>query len=434
MNLLDIIKSANHNLFRSKTRTFLTILAIFIGSFTIILNSAINAGVNSYIDSQVENIGGDDYIEIAPTALYDQLSSMMSSDSEVKEYKPDKNSGETAYITNEDLAKIREIDGIKKITPYHNVTAEYIESNLNDKKFSVLFRIFADSSLHADMLTGTQPSSDDNKPEIMLNPSYVEALGFSSAEDAVGKTVKFGIKQTAKCYITPDNCIATTEATITGVQANGVLSTGNMLGINQALSDDIYDLMTVDTPDNIKDRTMFATGTIDPDKIDNIRSELKKLGYTVTTIKDEVGLIRTFFDVILVVFNIFGVIALLAAAIGIINTLFMSVQERTREIGLEKALGMSKGKIFLSFSIEAILLGFWGSVVGIIFSMIIGYIGNTIAHNSFLADFPTFNLVKFDPLTMLTIVLVIMLIAFLAGTLPARKASKKNPIDALRYE
>ena len=143
---------------------------------------------------------------------------------------------------------------------------------------------------------------------------------------------------------------------------------------------------------------------------------------------------QSFFDAILVVFNIFGGIALVAASIGIVNTLFMSVQERTREIGLDKALGMSNGKVFLSFSAEAIMLGFWGSAFGIIVSMIVGNIANKVAVETFLKDFPTFQLTIFEPWTMISIALTIMFIAFLAGTLPARRASKKNPIDALRYE
>ena len=89
-----------------------------------------------------------------------------------------------------------------------------------------------------------------------------------------------------------------------------------------------------------------------------IKDKLEDIGLSAMTIDDIIGSIKTFFDVILTVFKIFGFIALLAAAIGIINTLFMSVQERTREIGLDKALGMSSARVFLSFSIEAISLGF----------------------------------------------------------------------------
>ena len=180
----------------------------------------------------------------------------------------------------------------------------------------------------------------------------------------------------------------------------------------------------------------MATGEIDSTKLNEIRADLKKLGFTAITIDDEVGMIRTFFNVILIVFTIFGAIALIAAAIGIINTLLMSVQERTREIGLEKALGLSKGKIFLSFSIEAIMLGFWGSALGTAVAMILGFIANNIFHQSggFLEKFPTFNLVKFTPESVAALILIVMFIAFIAGTMPARKAAKKDPIEALRYE
>ncbi len=114
----------------------------------------------------------------------------------------------------------------------------------------------------------------------------------------------------------------------------------------------------------------------------------------------------------------------------------MSVQERTREIGLMKAMGLSSPKVFLSFSLEAIMLGLYGSIIGIALSMIAGYAGNAFAHSgdSFLVDFPTFNLVEFSPINLIVITLIICFIAFLAGTLPALRAAKKDPIESLRYE
>ena len=167
-----------------------------------------------------------------------------------------------------------------------------------------------------------------------------------------------------------------------------------------------------------------------------MKDELEEIGLTGMTVSDLVGQVKAFFDVVIAVFNIFGLVALLAAAIGIINTLFMSVQERTREIGLDKALGMSSGRIFLSFSIEAIALGFWGSVLGTVASMIAGNIANAIFHGpgGFLEAFPTFSLALFTPFNVVMLILLIMTIAFLAGTLPAKKAASKSPIDALRYE
>lgn len=437
MKLSDLIKDANANLFRNKMRSVLTILAIFIGSFAIISVNAIHAGVNSFIDQQVASIGGDNYMEIAPSAFYDQLGSLsLGGKSEVKEYDPEKGTITTAYISDADLEKIRAIDGVNSVDAFHYGSAEYITSSDTTKKYMVTLRALADNSIHADMLTGHQPDANSDTPEIMLTPEYISPLGFESEEQAVGKTITLGIKQKAKCYLTPNDCVATVTATVTGVQASGILTSGNVLNINPSLNNLVYDTANEGVPDETKNKISIATANIDPSKSAAIKEQLKNLNLTGITIDDEVGMIRTFFDVILIVFTIFGGIALLAAAIGIINTLLMSVQERTREIGLDKALGLSQFKIFLSFSIEAILLGFWGSALGIIVSMTLGYTANALAHNpgGFLESLPTFTLAKFTPVSIVVIILIVMFIAFLAGTLPAYKAAKKNPIDALRYE
>ncbi len=437
MNFLDLIATANHNLFRNKTRTFLTILAVFIGSFTIILSNAINTGVNQFIDKQVESIGGDGYIEVMPKAMDDELTALVSGDSSLKEYDSEKGRMETASITSDDLEKIRAVDGVERMEAYRYASTEYITSDKTDKKFSTSVSLSPDNSLNVDMLTGNKVNADSSENEIMLTSDYVKSLGFSNEEEIIGQTVTLAVKQQAKCLFVsnPDECIATVDATVTGIQAPGVLSSfSGGARVNPALNNALYTLSMEGVPEGTADKTYFAIGSADPAKIDSVKKELDKLGFSVTTIEDTAGMIRTFFDVILIVFNIFGGIALLAAAIGIINTLFMSVQERTREIGLMKAMGMSSGKIFAAFSLEAILLGFWGSVVGILISMLIGNAVNAGAHATFLADFPTFNLVVFDPLNMLIITLVIMAIAFIAGTAPAYRASKQNPIDSLRYE
>lgn len=434
MKLFDLIKTANHNLLRNKTRTFLTILAVFIGSFTIILSSAINAGVNDFIDKQVATIGGDGFIEVFPAAMYDQVAGMMGgSGGKVSKYNEKTGAALSASINTDDLEKMRQVDGVENLEIFHMLSTEWMKLKDADDKFNVSLEYFPEGNFTIDLSAGRMTDSDSNGYEIMITEDWLESFNFSSAEDAVGKTVEIGIKQTAKCYVTPSNCLAVVEAEIVGVQAPGILSMDGDLHINQALDAKLYTLAMEDVPESSIEN-YIAVGNVDPEKLDAVRTAFREIGYEFITINDTVGMIRTFFDVILIVFNIFGGIALLAAAIGIINTLFMSVQERTREIGLEKALGMSDAKVFLSFSMEAIFLGFWGSVVGIIFSMLIGYGVNALAHDTFLADFPTFSLVIFNPLTMLFITLIIMLIAFVAGTAPARRASKQNPINALRYE
>lgn len=435
MKFSDIISTANHNLLRNKTRSFLTILAVFIGSFTIILGNAISAGVNEFTDKQVESIGGDGYLEMMPTETYDTAMAMMGGDG-VKEYTEDNDAtGKAMYIRPEVVEKAREIDGMKAFYAMPNATVDYITSDDTDKLYRVMLNV-APANINLDMESGTAPNTSDSAPyELALTKDYIEVLGFGSAEEAVGKKVYLAAPNSLKCYTSTkhSDCQTLIEATVSGVQAPGILSMGGVR-VNMPLWNRIYEANTEGMPKESANRPIMAIADVEPARRDAIKEELKELGLTALSVDDEAGMIRLFLDAILVIFSLFGGIALLTAAIGIINTLFMSVQERTREIGLMKAMGMSNGKIFLSFSMEAIMLGFWGSVVGIVFSMIIGHAIDAVAHASILKDFPTFNLVVFDPASMLMIALVIMLIAFIAGTAPAYRAAKKNPIDSLRYE
>jgi putative ABC transport system permease protein len=130
----------------------------------------------------------------------------------------------------------------------------------------------------------------------------------------------------------------------------------------------------------------------------------------------------------------FSGIAILASIVGVINTLFMAVLERTREIGLFRALGAKKGTIFTLFSVEAALLGFWGGLSGIILSLGAEQAINLIASKTFLKGVEGIKLLNISPSLAIFIILIIAAITFLAGIIPAIKASRVDPIESLRYE
>lgn len=433
MKALDIIKEANQSLLRNKLRSFLTILAIFIGSFVIILSTGINAGVNDFIDSEMNSTGGEGYLEIMNTKASEQAMQMLSQDA--KEYKEPENMSETdVYITDEQVEKAKKIDGVKSFDALKSATAEYAKLKDGETKYQLNLNLLPRGDLNFELLAGELPDSNSDEYQIIINKDLAEKLVDGNAEDAVGKTLIVAVPNNLKCITATkrSECLTEIEAKITGIQAPGIVSMGGSRA-NLALWNKINEVNFDGLPKETN-RSAQATADVDPEKIDEIKNKMKEIGLTAMSLEDEIGSIKTFFDAMLTVLKIFGGIALVAASIGIINTLLMSVQERTREIGLDKALGMSNGRVFLTFALEAIMLGFWGSVFGIILSTVIGNIVNTVTHNTILASLPTFKLIIFRPQDLITITLVIMIIALIAGVLPARKASKKDPIDALRYE
>lgn len=139
-------------------------------------------------------------------------------------------------------------------------------------------------------------------------------------------------------------------------------------------------------------------------------------------------------DGIVLVLNAFAVIALLAASFGIVNTLLMSVQDRTREIGLMKAMGMGSGRVFTLFSVEAAFIGLLGSAIGALVAVVAGTVISAALATTLLADLPGLTLIAFDPVSIGVVIVVVMIIAFLAGTLPAARAARADPVESLRYE
>lgn len=128
----------------------------------------------------------------------------------------------------------------------------------------------------------------------------------------------------------------------------------------------------------------------------------------------------------------FGALAVIASVFGIINTQYISVLERTRQIGLMKALGMKRRDVSRLFRYEAAWIGFIGGVIGVAIAWLISLANPLIS--SFLSIKDGIHLLRVDPLQATILVACLMLVSVVSGWFPARKAAKLDPIEALRTE
>lgn len=428
MKLKDILRTANANLLRSKARTILTIISIFIGAFTLTLTVGISSGISSYIDEQLGNVGAENVLIVQPKVD-------VTVGSEPKAYDPEKKSIDGASITQIPTlspADIKAIDGTKgvdRVEPVRAAAVEYAQYN-NGKKYELTISSYIDES-RLELEAGKLPNNSSDKNELLLPVAYLKPLGLPSASEALGKEVTLVMTSQATGQQ------ATITSTITGVQSTSLLTSGGA-SANRSLMVALDEARTQGMPASVRDQFTAAAAYMKTDQtqeeIDAIKKDLAGQGYAAQTIQDQIGVIDQVITAITYVLLFFGAIALLAASFGIINTLYMAVQERTKEIGLMKAMGMSKRRVFMLFSVEAILIGFWGSALGVLAALGAGSIANKVATDTFLKDLDGFELTVFPLASIAVIVLIVMAIAFLAGTLPARRAAKQNAIDALRYE
>lgn len=427
MRINDIIATANSNLRKSKLRTFLTISAVFIGALTLMLTTGVGAGLKTYVDEQVAAVGADDIIVVSAKS---QSSDNPIANAEPTEYNPDARPtgqfGQT-LLQGSDLEKILEVDGIQSVEPLYNVQAEYITTG--GKKYAVQVSQTAEG-INYPVKEGRRVEVNSDRNEVTIPNEYVSVLGFKDDRDAVGKTATFGFKDAQGQTFTLD-------AKIVGVQEtsiiNGAQITSNITFVKNAEAQ-----ANEGVPAFQRERFVVAFAKFDntytEQQIEDLKKRLEDVNLEGSTLDDQLGIITSVIDAITTFLNVFAGIALMAATFGIVNTLLMAVQERTREIGLMKALGMGRAKIFALFSFEAILIGFWGALIALGAANIIGRIGSNIASNTLFKDFDGLELFSFPAMSMIGIMLLIMAIAFIAGALPARRASKLDPIDALRYE
>jgi putative ABC transport system permease protein len=181
---------------------------------------------------------------------------------------------------------------------------------------------------------------------------------------------------------------------------------------------------------------MAVVRVTDPDVLPDVQKRLNEIGFSSFSIVDQLKELRTVFLILNSALGLLGGISLLVASFGIANTMIMSILERTREIGIMKAIGAEDREIKLIFFVEAGLIGFAGGVLGALAAWAIDAAANRVAYK-FILEPRAVSYVDFfalPPYLWLGAILFAVAVAILAALYPAARAARIDPVKALRHD
>ena len=433
MRRIDIIRRAGKSLRLAKKRTILTSLAIAVGATTVAVAIAAAKGGNAYVESLANKIGDQRALTVirAVKARDPYAPNKISTTREDFEKTQAEESIKSRIISKEDLNKISKVKGVRKASPAIPVSAETVRIE-NGEKYAVGVATKNDEQ-EMELSAGKLDKNNRiDAGKIVAPKAYVEVLGGKKPEDIIGKKVILEFKDSK-------GQIFEKTFEIQAVDAGKTETTFNYQG-NFWIENS--DGLAIATKQNEGDPQFYSLSvTTDGSRtVDEIKKDILALNggsyYDVSTFADEKAIVQAGINAISAGLAGFGFLTLLAAVFGIINTQYISVLERTSQIGLMKSLGMRKSDVSKLFSYEAALIGLIGGIIGVVVAYGITFLNPVIKNALKLqntAGVDT-NLLQPNWLAWILLVLVLMIISILSGYLPARKAAKMNPIEALRTE
>jgi putative ABC transport system permease protein len=457
MKIIDTLKRSNRSLLSAKARTILTSLAIGVGAFALTLTLSASNGAQKFVDQIIsDNFDPAELIVSADEAVFNRVDTSKPQEYDESFTEVASQAGAATQIKqldSDDIQKVSGVEGVESVREGVAISLKYITRD-NQKKYVGAVGTFSPYQ-NPDLLAGEIPSNLNNK-QLLLPEGFLESLGFSDAQDAIGKKVKLVVNKTPPTNLvsgqqTEEGVLVNEELvrqfqeqseyseefTVVAVLKKPVTSQpGTELYMYAGIEDTkrLNDIIKEGTPGYQKYSYIFVKvkDGENPDKLVVVQNELKDMGYQAQSVKDTQEFLNQIIAVLRGIVVTFGMIALIASVFGVINTMYISVLQRTREIGLMKALGMRGKDVGRLFRFEAAWIGFIGGAIGAFTAFAIGTLLNPWITKKL--ELGTDSLLIFDIKQIVGLIILLIIIAILAGLLPARKAAKLDPIEALRTE
>ncbi|MDY3118465.1 MAG: ABC transporter permease [Peptoniphilus sp.] len=434
MSYRDLFDMAKKNLLARKLRTGLTLLGVVIGCVSIIIMLSFGYGMTESNRRMIEDFGDVKNITVTPKA----------------------EGGNTKSLTRRSLKELKELPYVTDVTPVYSATvsmklrryqSDFVEISAMEKHTfdSMGWKMDKGSFFHGDgkgqMLFGNKAVDMFYDP----NRTGMDTGAMDGGEgtddppplfDAAGKTLSLSSSNGAGIDESASTTAASTDIKVVGViEKTKKMNYDNSVFMTVEGFMDLMDRLKMERPNsNSYDRIQVRVD--DMKNAEDVTRSIKDLGYEAASMLDMIKSMNKAMAVVNAIFAGIGSISFIVAAIGIANTMIMSIYERTREIGVMKVIGASIQDIQKLFLTEAALIGFSGGVMGVIFSLLLSSGFNLIGNRFAMANGAE-EAVKIShiPLWLIFVALIFStLVGIAAGYFPAKRAMNLSALEAIRSE
>ncbi len=405
MEYKESLLSSIYALKMNKLRTFLTMLGIIIGISSVILIISIGQGAVAFVTNELSQLGTNVFT-INPG------SNIMSA-----------TAGSANTLTMDDVDAIKEDTSISsniELISINSMGTVKASANGIDKSVmtvgasSEVYNIF-----NPDMIHGEFYQEEDD-----LSSERVAVLGIDVIETFFGEDAN-PVGETIKLNNMPFRIVGVAESS--SFLAGGMLNKSIYIPVSvmfdQILGEEYVQEIAITVKDTeMMNQTMEDIEILLRDK-HNLEED-EESDFIIQSFQDTLAMVETITNLLTIMVAAISAISLVVGGVGVMNIMFVSVTERTKEIGLLKAIGAKENDILKQFLIEAIVMTSLGGIVGITIGVAASFLISVVIGIPFVVN----------PIAVLLAVGVSMGVGIIFGIYPAKKAASLSPIDALRYE
>lgn len=401
---ISAVKLAFNNMRQKLGRNILVALGSSIGITSVILMLSLGSGVENYITDQMYANVNPKVVEVNKKS--EKVNSDFQQPTDFMQPKP--------AFNNVEIIKLSKIKHVVRYEPGYMVFNATNEVIFGDKKTQLSLITTASSNFTK---TSIKKGNLPKKDEIAVDALIISQLGLTE-KDVIGK------KLTLKLYLGDQEIQET--VTVSGIYDNTTT-------VNQGITQAIFNYDTVKETFEEHDY-QFDPNTIylivdDQDNVEYVKDAIVKLGYEGSFLEKMVNIFTDMLNVITWILSAIAGISLFVSAIMILIVLYISVVERTNEIGVLKAIGARRKDIKRIFVSEAFLIGIGGGLLGVISANLLALLINGVTLTKF-----DIEVVAVSYKYMALGLMVSIIISMVSGVMPAAKAAKLDPIESLRHE